>query len=69
MFLKCFLIFAQFQPHVSYRHVSYKKACTGQIGFKTDSKFRNTKKHLCWKASRMSCLKFSPVKTGALVKP
>ena len=23
--LKCFLIFAQFQPHVSYRDVSYKK--------------------------------------------
>ena len=25
MFLKCFLIFAKFQYHVSYRHVSYKK--------------------------------------------
>ena len=28
VFLKCFLIFAQFQPHVSCRHVSYKtKTC------------------------------------------
>ena len=25
MFLSCFLIFAYFQPHVSYKHVSYKK--------------------------------------------
>ena len=25
IFLKRFLIFAQFQPHVSYRHVSYLK--------------------------------------------
>ena len=25
MVLKCFLIFAQFQPHVSYRPVSYKQ--------------------------------------------
>ena len=25
VFLKCFLTFALFQPHVSYRHVSYKK--------------------------------------------
>ena len=25
MFVKCFLIFAKFQPHVSYRHVSYIK--------------------------------------------
>ena len=26
-FLKCFLIFAYFQPHFSYRQVSYKKPC------------------------------------------
>ena len=25
MFLSCFLIFAYFQLHVSYKHVSYKK--------------------------------------------
>ena len=25
VFLKCFLMFAYFQPRVSYRHVSYKK--------------------------------------------
>ena len=25
--LRCFLIFAQFWPHVSYGHVSYKKPC------------------------------------------
>ena len=24
---KCFLIFAKFQPHASYRNVSYKKTC------------------------------------------
>ena len=28
VFLKCFLIIASFQLHVSYRHVSYKKTCT-----------------------------------------
>ena len=29
MCLKCFLTFGQFQPHVSYRHVSYiKEACS-----------------------------------------
>ena len=28
VFLKCFLIFPQFQPHVSYKHVSYKKTCS-----------------------------------------
>ena len=29
MFLKCFLIFTKFEPHVSYINVSYiKKTCT-----------------------------------------
>ena len=27
MFLTCFLIFTRFQPHVSYKNVSYKKKC------------------------------------------
>ena len=30
MFVKWFLVFASFQPHVSYRHVSYKK-CVIQV--------------------------------------
>ena len=27
LFLKCFLMFVEFQPHVLYGHVSYKKTC------------------------------------------
>ena len=28
MFLNCFLIFNEFQPHVFHRHAYYKKTCT-----------------------------------------
>ena len=36
VFLKCFSIFAQFQPHVSYRHVSYKNRVIGVRSYSTE---------------------------------